>query len=225
MARAMDKKDEIIHRLEHRIDERERSPVRPPIEIEENNHLKHEISTLKNENRLLRDKISGLTNDFDRISRERGTSIGNENELRRLRTELAEKVRENERQMAQIRELMHGSDKNSSKQKSEWNELYGNMKRESDDLKRDIRLLNQENERLLKQLEQSRTSSMMGGSTPSATEKEIAKRLKKRELECQALWESLKDMNSGRGVFDARQMLEILSVRALDTKAKRKLGI
>ena len=126
--------------------------------------------------------------------------------------------------MAQIRELMHGADKNSSKNKSEFNELYGNMKRESDDLKRDVRLLNQENERLLKQLEQSRTS-VMASSQPSSTEKEIAKRLKKRELECQALWETLKDMNQGRGVFDARQMLEILSVRALDTKAKRKLGI
>jgi hypothetical protein len=30
------------------------------------------------------------------------------------------------------------------------------MKRETDDLKRDIRLLNQENERLIKQLEQAR---------------------------------------------------------------------
>ena len=30
------------------------------------------------------------------------------------------------------------------------------MKRESDNLKRDIRLLNQENERLVKQLEQAR---------------------------------------------------------------------
>lgn len=65
---------------------------------------------------------------------------------------------------------------------------------------------------------------MMTGSSASAGE--LAKRLKKRELECQALWETLKDMNSGgRGVFDTRQMLEILSVRALDTKAQRKLGL
>ena len=78
---------------------------------------------------------------------------------------------------------MHGTDKNSSKQKAEWNEMYANMKRESDELKKDVRLLNQENERLLKQLEASRqSSSMMTGQSVSS--QEIAKRLKKRELEC-----------------------------------------
>jgi len=55
---------------------------------------------------------------------------------------LADKQRENDRQLAQIRELMLDSDKNTTKQRSEWNDLYGSMKRESDDLKRDIRLLN-----------------------------------------------------------------------------------
>jgi len=50
--------------------------------------------------------------------------------------------------------------------------------------------------------------------------------LKKRELECQALWETLKDMYHGElRAYDTRQMLEILAVRALDTKAKRKLSI
>jgi len=44
-------------------------------------------------------------NDFDKINRERSNLMGNENELRRLRGELADKVRENERQVAQIREL------------------------------------------------------------------------------------------------------------------------
>ena len=54
----------------------------------------------------------------------------------------------------------------------------------------------------------------------------LAKKLKKRELECSALWETLKDMHiSGRNVFDARQMLDILALRALDTKAKRKLKV
>jgi hypothetical protein len=50
--------------------------------------------------------------------------------------------------------------------------------------------------------------------------------LKKRELECQALWDTLKDMQGSRaGMFDSKQMMELLAVRALDTKAKRKLGI
>ena len=72
-----------------------------------------------------------------------------------------------------------------SKQKSEWAEIYGNMKRESDGLKRDIRMLNKENERLVKQIEQSR-----GPGAPAASAggrlslEETSKRLKKRELEC-----------------------------------------
>ena len=48
--------------------------------------------------------------------------------------------------------------------------------------------------------------------------------MKKRELECQALWDTLKDMQiSGKQVFDVRQMGDLLALRALDTKAKRKL--
>lgn len=55
---------------------------------------------------------------------------------------------------------------------------------------------------------------------------ETAKKLKKRELECSALWETLRDMyHSGKGVYDTRALLEILALRALDTKAKRKLHL
>ena len=64
----------------------------------------------------------------------------------------------------------------------------------------------------------------MGGG--KGTDRELGKKLKKRELECAALWETLKDMHiSSRQVFDARQMQDLLALRALDTKAKRKLKI
>ena len=70
--------------------------------------------------------------------------------------------------------------------------MYGAMKRDSDDLKKEIRQLNFENEKLLKQLELSRgiQQQPMG----MGADKETQKRLKKRELECQALWETLKDL-------------------------------
>ena len=52
------------------------------------------------------------------------------------------------------------------------------------------------------------------------------KRLKKRELECQALWETLRDMyNSSIDAYDTRQLLDVLARRALDTKAKKKLNL
>jgi hypothetical protein len=59
-------------------------------------------------------------------------------------------------------------------------------------------------------------------------DKETAKKLKKRELECQALWDTLKDMQVQKTptpLWDVRMMTELLAVRALDTKAKRKLKI
>lgn len=41
-----------------------------------------------------------------------------------------------------MRGLLHDRENITNKQKNEWAEIYGNMKREADDLKRDIRLLN-----------------------------------------------------------------------------------
>lgn len=124
-----------------------------------------------------------------------------------------------------MRHLLQDKDSQNNKQKNEWAEIYGNMKREAEDLKRDVRMLNSENERLVKQLELVKvTGSAVGRS--GYGDAETSKRLKKRELECQALWETLKDMYHGDlKAYDTRQMIELLSVRALDTKAKRKLSI
>ena len=55
-----------------------------------------------------------------------------------------------------MRQLLAEKDTVMGKQKNEWAEIYGNMKRETDGLKRDIRMLNKENERLVKQIEQIR---------------------------------------------------------------------
>lgn len=90
------------------------------------------------------------------------------------------------------------------------------MKQEIEDLKRD-------NKNLHYELSKNTTKS---GSGNVNMERELAKKLKKRELECSALWETLKDMHvSARQIFDARQMLDLLALRALDTKAKRKLKL
>jgi len=55
---------------------------------------------------------------------------------------------------------------------------------------------------------------------------DTTKRLKKRELECQALWDTLKDMKiTGQKQLDLTQMMQILQKRALDSKAHRKLSL
>ena len=106
------------------------------------------------------------------------------------------------------------------------------MKRETDGLKRDIRMLNKENERLVKQIETTRAGSQganlrhQGAAGGGAASMDVDKRLKKRELECQALWETLRDMyNSSIDAYDTRQLLDVLARRALDTKAKKKLNL
>lgn len=108
-----------------------------------------------------------------------------ESENRRLRADLEDKEREFSRQNDQMRQLLIEKDGIASKQKNEWAEIYGNMKRETDGLKRDIRMLNKENERLVKQIEQTRAGSQGANLRhSSANEMGVEKRLKKRELEC-----------------------------------------
>ena len=84
---------------------------------------------------------------------------------------------------------------------------------------RDISNLNQENEKLLKKLE---FAERKGSSLGSADVQETAKRLKKREMECQALWDTIKDISHGN---DINKIMQIMAKRALDSKARRKLGV
>ena len=100
---------------------------------------------------------------------------------------------------------------------------------------RDIANLNQENERILRKLEIAEkrggaNASKSGGSANElkAELADTAKRLRKRELECQALWDSLKDLKVVMGdqsSADMSHMMKILAKRALDSKAHRKLDL
>jgi regulator of replication initiation timing len=96
------------------------------------------------------------------------------------------------------------------------------MKNDIEELKSDVNILNLENEKLMKQMEINDKTNVL----TKQNEKEVQKKLKKRELECGALWDTLRDMYiSGKNYFDVGHMHDLLAVRALDTKAKRKLKI
>ena len=147
--------------------------------------LRKENEALKTETSLLREKVSELSRELDFVAAR--ADGGNVNEIldaenRRLRGELSEKDREFGRQIDQMRSLLSEKDAVAGKQKNEWAEIYGNMKRETDGLKRDVRMLNKENERLVKQIETTKGGAPLRGNSGSETE--VAKRLRKRELEC-----------------------------------------
>ena len=102
---------------------------------------------------MLREKVADLSRDLDLVQQDRhapSVSAALESENRRLRADLVDKEREYSRQGEQMRHLIQEKDFSSNKQKNEWAEIYGNMKRETEDLKRDVRMLNSENERLVK---------------------------------------------------------------------------
>jgi len=119
---------------------------------------RRENEAVKQENKMLRDKVGDLA--MTAGDRQPNSVIeALESENRRLRADLEDKEREFSRQNDQMRQLLIEKDGVSTKQKNEWAEIYGNMKRETDGLKRDTRMLNKENERLVKQIETTRAGS------------------------------------------------------------------
>ena len=225
MSRELDAKDEVIQGLENRIHDSQ-SRILPSLN-EELTQYKRDNQELGLENDMLKARITSVQQEYDRLVHQHMMPDPEvENLIRRISAELQDSRRDNERLSAQVRELLNDSESKYKKQKQEWSEIYANLKTECDGLKRDVRHLNQENEKLLRLFEsQKNTLSPKAGSDQSVTslgDKELAKRLKKRESECQALWDTLKDMQT---VFDSNKMAELLAVRSLDSKAKRKLAI
>jgi len=160
---------------------------------------------------MLRDKVADLARDSEEFNRQRasGPSISALDALERDNKMARSDADDYRSQLDGLRAQLEERDCGLNKQKNEWAGIYGNMKRETEDLKRDIRMLNQENERLISQVEEARRAGRGGGG--GAVDPDLIKRLKKRELECSALWETLRDMHVGSTkTYDTRQMLELL---------------
>jgi len=161
---------------------------------------------------MLRDKVADLARDADEFNKQRasGPSISVIDGLEREKNNLRADADHYRNEVDSIRAQLEERDTGLNKQKNEWAGIYGNMKRECEDLKRDIRMLNQENERLINQVEDARRGAG-GRGAASTVDPDLIKRLKKRELECSALWETLRDMHVGSNkTYDTRQMLELL---------------
>ena len=173
-----------------------------------------ENEALKQENRMLRDKVAILDEEINRLSANRPYEADFrvlQDEVDRLNRALMDKDRQMERQAAE--------------QKNEWADAYG---AQTDQLQKELSRLSQDNDRLRRKLElgENASTGKGGGSGAGQLQKDLAetaKRLKKRELECQALWETLKDLKDGG--LDVKRLMQAFAKRALETKAHRKLEL
>ena len=79
----------------------------------------------------------------------------------------------------------------------------------------------QDYEQLVRRLEMAERERPKSSKADNGANGEISKRLRKREHECQALWECLKEMSTQ---FDRDLMMDVFATRQLREKAIRKLA-
>ena len=112
--------------------------------------LRKEIAELRADNRAFKDKVTSLTHELDRQTRIRHSndaqnSVSSENEL--LKSELNLERRENQHLTSELQTLKAEA-QDGSRHLSECQRAYEQVKRDSDGLKREVRRLNFENDKL-----------------------------------------------------------------------------
>jgi hypothetical protein len=138
-------------------------------------------------------------------------------EINKVKAELQHEKKTTEASITSIKGENDELKAQKIKLKEEWAEIYLSMKADIDGLKSDIKILNNENDKLLKLTDTSNSQSRK-------SEMEIMKKLNKRELECSALWDTIRDIYKGHAIASEKQSLEkLFAVRALDMKAKSKV--
>lgn len=162
----------------------------------------------KNEAMTLRDQVAQLTRQLDMANASNAGNGHLRDEIERLTRLLQEKDR---MVVGQSTQKMH---------------LDG-LERENGALRAEVHHLKLAVD-LAEKKAMSSPAPQFGNSAGPDQENmvETKKRLHKRELECQALWDTLKDMKqNGSNTFDITTMWALLKKRSLDTKAPRKLEI
>lgn len=173
--------------------------------------------TYKNEALALREKVASLHHQLDMANASGSDNQRLRDECERLNRMLIDKDRMLDSQM--------------NNQKTEWAEIYAGQKSNMEMLERENGSLKVEINHLKMQVDlaEKKAASAPNFGGPGADNADFAettKRLKKRELECQALWDTLKDMkHSGSNTWDVNKIWQLLKDRSLHTKAARKLEI
>ena len=116
--------------------------------------LKKEAESLINEVHIRDIKITELKNEYEE---KKNVTLGEcakmRDDLKTLTEELDLKEKESVQMKDEYEKMIKEKDEIRNRQKNEWAEIYANLKQEIDDLKNDITTLNNENDKLMKQLE------------------------------------------------------------------------
>ncbi|CAI2363717.1 unnamed protein product [Moneuplotes crassus] len=171
--------------------------------------LKSKIETLLAKNCSLVNKISELKSQKPPIPIQNLTKDNHRIKL------------EKEQDIKEIQELKKAE---VTKMKEEWSKIYTNLttevtkyKEEIGVLENNLELSKQENENIIALLNQKELQM-------KKTELDIQKKLGKRELECSALWDTIRDIHKGNAEpTNAESLEKLFTIRALEIKAKRKV--
>ena len=189
--------------------------------------LKLSLASMEEENDKLRGTMREMVDDYTkqlelrddtikRLELNQRQDFSKSQQMSSLRQETDVMKQDNQSLRSKVnqltRDLMERDrllERQAADQKNEWAEIYGSQKQNVEKLERDNMMLAQENGSLKRQLELNPPNfgagptANMGGAQNTAEMAETAKRLKKRELECQALWDTLKDMKkTGQNSFE-----------------------
>eukprot|EP00357_Protocruzia_adherens_P017360 CAMPEP_0114983130 /NCGR_PEP_ID=MMETSP0216-20121206/6526_1 /TAXON_ID=223996 /ORGANISM="Protocruzia adherens, Strain Boccale" /LENGTH=419 /DNA_ID=CAMNT_0002345073 /DNA_START=117 /DNA_END=1376 /DNA_ORIENTATION=+ len=183
-----------------------------------NEELEEVKTTLDEKDEFHGRQIKYMKNEMENINTENYYGQQCEEDLENLRFSYSQKERRLISENQRVRDLLNQKEQALAAQKSEWAEIYGNMRNELNAMQGDMNLLTDENEHLLSQLAQSGPDGNLQYSS-------LFERLKDAEGKTEGLWSVFRDLlKLGNKGINSRELNTLLSMRNLNQEARTKLN-